>query len=1104
MPRFDEDQLPTKTFDLPGQVNVPDTAFEPDFWEDVVPAAFRMENSVVSAEHRLRGESDERRLDRRASVPEELEQFRDRYRNSNSILEDDMITRHLQNELATKETLEAAGASGIAAEMAAGLLDPINLIPVGGAAIRAARAGERILDGAIYTAKAGLIGAASAEALLQSSQETRTAKESALNITASTFLAGVLGTSSVAVRELIEASGGSMDDILRGVESDLTLGDSVGAASARGDIPLEAEGIRKDNAALNAALRAVKFQDPTLRTLEHPFRSVREQSQLLAETPLELGKNELGEATPRSVQAIVRNSQANLYRGLKGVDNAFANYTRGRDKRFGDIVLSEIQSRVPGAGGKDQLRYSDFREQVGLAMRRGDQHEIPEVAEAARIMRREVFEPLKDAAVEAGLLDADVDVNTAISYLNRVYKIEKLKQPREADKFVATTTEWLMRRRANAELREQTAKAELEDLNAQLKKAQEEKAENVADLRAEIQRRERQREKDQFDVDRDALEMEDIAQQILSRIVNTPAGRLPYDVSLPESRVGPRRGRNTPARAGPLKARLFEIEDELIESWLENDIEVLAKMFTRSVAPDVAIARNFGDLEMTEQMKAITDEKNDIARQLKDVETDTARREEIDAELVDADGETIERLNAELKNLDERAKARRPDLKKFSLDDDSLTKMEDRGMADLLAMRDRIRGVYGLPDNPMAAAPRVGRALRQLNYIRLLGGMTLSAIPDMARPVMVHGFGRVFRDVLIPAITNFKSLKLTAEQLRDLGAASDMLLNSRAQSLAHIEDDFSRHMKLERALGAAADTFGMVSLMSPWNTFWKQLSGLTSQTRFLRAIEKEVAGNINAKDARMLRAAGISTDDARMIFQQFQEHGGIEGSLYMPNTNAWTDKGAFEAIQTAILRDVERTIVTPGLDLPNLSVSTEWGKMAFQFKSFSIASTQRMMLSGLQQRDMAALNGLWLSVALGMVAYYAKQSEAGRPTSDDPRRWLAEGIDRSGVTGWFFEANNMTEKLTRGHVGLSALLGGPTMSRFQQRNAVGAVIGPTFGTISSIVSVAGNTAEAIFEDDESFDANDIKAVRRLLPYQNLIGFRRLIDAAEQGIIESGK
>lgn len=232
-------------------------------------------------------------------------------------------------------------------------------------------------------------------------------------------------------------------------------------------------------------------------------------------------------------------------------------------------------------------------------------------------------------------------------------------------------------------------------------------------------------------------------------------------------------------------------------------------------------------------------------------------------------------------------------------------------------MRDRLRGQYALPSNPDGIVLRAGRVARNLNYLRLLGGMTLSAFPDMAGIVLKHGLTSTFRDGFAPLVSNMKAVKLAGAEVKAAGTALDMILDSRAMSLAEIGDDFGRGSKFERAIKSAGTRFGVVSLMAPWNASMKQFSGMIVMTNLLRAAEKVANGGASPKEIRKLAAAGINADLAQRITQQFAKHGETQSGVLLAKAGAWEDRLAREAFRSAVVRDVDRIIVT--LDGINLS-----------------------------------------------------------------------------------------------------------------------------------------------------------------------------------------
>lgn len=1272
----------------------------PGFWGETVPAAFRLENTVASVaanEVRPDGAVFDPTFDPFESMREEDREYARRFAFADTPQDVAQIQAQIDRELRDRDTVAQAGALGVVSLLSAGILDPVNLIPIGGVAVKTYRAGRtaRILENAASFGQAGFVGSTAAEVFLQQSQITRSYGESATNIAAGTILSGALGGAGTALVQRL--SGRGIDDIVAQIDSDLTVypgpGGSVGAATTRsldaateakiregiaeqvrmGDIDdadeafraaaavtrelLVREGIDSDWA-VNAGLKIVGRQDPTLRLLQSPSVEVRELGQRMFETPLSLAKNQYGGASPLNAFALIRQHEAKLIRAVKKSEDAYVEYAQGRSRRFGSVAKLAAQRNLGLLGTK--ISHKQFREFTGQAMRRGDDAaDIPGVPEdavqhinrAASHYRKEVFEPLKDAAIKEGLLPEDVDVDTAISYLTRMYRRERMVEDRQ--EFIDTTKAWLARRQSTAAeraqsfaaeeaalkkdiaglrsqirsiqkavktgtqegsakatreavdaaferfetdltqraedilgqtpsaekagkaaasafrrefikrlvedvkegvldavdenatkilddiarqideadgpdalalIRDQLARAgedvageagaraaggsltdaaeegfiaaqkaferslksqakkireltedpealakaatdrELSEINRNIRttaankarkavqKATAETRKLLAATTKKLAQRRKLQGRDAVEADMTDDELLSLAEEIYNRILGTPVGRLPYDRNPQKVNAGAARV----AGARALKERVFNIEDELIESFLESDIELVAREYVRSMAPDIEMVKAFGDLEMTSEFKKIQDAYDRMFREP-------------------------------------------------GADNQALAKAMRRDFRDLKTIRDRLLNQHGLPDDPMAWTFRTGRFVRQLNYTRLLGGMTLSAVPDVARPVMVHGLVNTLRDGLLPLITQFSKVRRFSAELEDMGIAADLFNNSRMRAIADVQDDMVSGTKAERGMTAVSDTFGMVSLMAPWNKSFKTIAAAVSMGRLTRAMRADIAGTINKKELEFLRANYVDSSMARRIMAELDAADAARpGELVMPGEAKWGDKDAYRTFQSALNRDVDRTIITPGLDRPTMADATEVGRLIFQFKSFAIAATQRMLLSGLQQKDLATLNGLVLSVGLGMLTTKAKMWDRGRgeETRDwTLEKWLVEGVDRSGVTGWLFDVNNIVEKASRGALGMSALVGGEQASRYQSRNTVGALLGPSFGTAVTAVGVFGNTAANALGDEE-LRQSDIHAIRRLVPYQNLMGLRRLLDEFERGLGQS--
>ena len=812
-------------------------------------------------------------------------------------------------------------------------------------------------------------------------------------------------------------------------------GGSVGAASA---LPNRTEETMRSAFGIE---KATAFLTPGMRTISSPFLATRRISQDLAENAVQFEKNALGIPSPVAVETLVKAHDFKMATTIEAFDRLYTRYLTG-NAEGGRAARVAAQAREPR--GSNRLSFKEFKVAVGKAMIRGDVHDIPEVQEMARIARRDGFDPLKDKAIAAGLLPEDLDVKTAPSYLSRIYNTEKIVARR--DEFVDIVARWLKMRRDTVDI-------------PALRKAEAEAAHVIQDGKRSkdlLDKRGNIRNFIKVRADRDDLELQAIAEEITGRIISTPAGRLPYDAHLGRNPNAPR-GMGDKSR-GALARRTFLIPDAMIEDFLEQDAEIVLKSYTRTMAPDVEIAARFDDVDMTPQ--------------LKEIETEAARA----SSLVEADRE---KFPTQLSR--EKARTR-------------INKRKNQDIEDIQTMMDRLKGIHGRPDNPSGIGARAWRGAREVNLLSKLGGVFISSLPDVFRPVMVEGVTRVMRHAVVPLITNLKGLRMAKAEAKMLGAVSEMTLGTRLGSIADIGDDFGRFTIGERALGATAETFGLVTGIGPWNQFWKEVAGTVTMGRILTESRNWRAGTIKPFDSARLAEAGIDQSMAKRIADQFDKFGEERDGVMNAVTGAWTDRPAAEAMRNAMIREIDNAIVTPGIgDRPTWTTSTQAGRNVSQFKSFMFASQQQVMIAGaqrLRQGDLATLNGILLSVAAGTMVYYFKQLGSGRPVSDDPAVWLAEGIDRSGVAGVFFDVNNMAEK-----IGINVLPGGPTRSRYASRNLVGALLGPTAGLAEDVRQVVGNTIAGDIRSDS-------RALRRLLPYQNLFYIRSLLNIAEQNINES--
>jgi hypothetical protein len=183
----------------------------------------------------------------------------------------------------------------------------------------------------------------------------------------------------------------------------------------------------------------------------------------------------------------------------------------------------------------------------------------------------------------------------------------------------------------------------------------------------------------------------------------------------------------------------------------------------------------------------------------------------------------------------------------------------------------------------------------------------------------------------------------------------------------------------------------------------KSVATVMTQNRILGDVGRFDA--IKDKERAYLAFLGINRDMAERINRQFAAHGESVDGVRVANTQEWTDEAARRAYRAAINKDVDSIIVQKSVaDVP-LFAHTPTGRMVLQFKSFMLASHQRVLLRGLQEDQARFVGGVLALTGVGMMITWLKAVSGG--TTDklqdiqaNPGWWVAEGLRASSRCRW--------------------------------------------------------------------------------------------------------
>jgi hypothetical protein len=548
-------------------------------------------------------------------------------------------------------------------------------------------------------------------------------------------------------------------------------------------------------------------------------------------------------------------------------------------------------------------------------------------------------------------------------------------------------------------------------------------------------------------------ELRNEAQQTTNRIIGSPEGRLPYDETSASPYVGP--DVSKPALRGSLAERPLDVSNAFAEKWIEQSASKAAETYLRTFVPDVLLAERFGgDIELNGVMRGIQD---DYAAAI-DQATSEAERTRLGKQLNDT--------------------------------------MEDVGI-----LRDRLRGIYGIPSN--ASQRRIGRiaaAVRNFNVFTSMGLAAASSIPDTAVVTARWGLNHVFNDAWAPYLKSLMTdRKLTTEakrQFKLMDIATETIRGSRSHELSGASDPYAKLSKFERLLQAGADKFNLLNLMAHQTDMNKIVAATVASNGIYRAVKRAAEGKATKTDLLQVGQANIPQRMWDKIVEEYEASGDRINGEILPNTEKWENQEARDIFEAALNREVNISVVTPGIDKPAFISEPVLGVLT-QFKSFTAAATTRIMVANLQRADGQTLQGVMTMFGFGAMAYAVHSIASGQPMSSNPSDWAKEAVSRSSFLGWLDEANTLVSKGSRNQIDMYRLLGAqPGLKRDMGRGVLEQLLGPTVGKLENLTKVTGAAATG------DFSAGDIHAARRWVPGQNYLFFNRVLDEVEKSLNSS--
>ena len=787
----------------------------------------------------------------------------------------------------------------------------------------------------------------------------------------------------------------------------------------------------------------------------------------ILDTPLLKLKNtkEYGfQATNASIETQLRMREVGNIEAMKGIKEQYQLYV---NRVQGKTLKTELGINLHNLSG-EFMSLAEFSREVTKTRLMKMQHDVPEVAAAARISDEKVYKPIGNEMQELGIrkLPIERELNMWKAILETLTKKGEKSFVRKS-KVDGQTVEYSI-----TEIKNKIAKLEQRLINAD--KLVEDYI-NIIYNKTNIDKN-----KGLFkQIIREDLQKRGkyINEKKLNQLVDDLSTHFPfirfektkYTDNI-EDLLYERYLFNRPRYARASRARELNLLPETQIKLLDNDFIVgdifsLMKTYYRQVTPDILFTKKYGDPNGL-GYKYIDEAQSMTFPGLYQI------AQEYNLKAFKASGK-----QQKAKIIAERNKV----------------------LEDMEAAVELVRGTYGLPADPHHWTSRGMRAMKHYNALTMLTGF-FAATADVARITMTSGIQRGFKtqfEMWADMLGNKQLgiLKSGKKEAQSFAEAVDMITGQRAMLFSDIGDMFGMTSKIEGMMGKAANfNFMYINLMSRWTEFMKSAASVTIGSRILEDSVKWGKGTLSDKNKTKLAASGIDEQMAKKIAREFELHGTKLKYNFMANSAEWTDDAAKQAFGAALNKDINVTIVTPGKGDTPLFMNYELASTIVQFKKFAMAATQRMLLRGMQERDMDFLFGSILLMGTGMLvdAVYTELRFGKDYSKKSLTEKLLAAFDRSGLGGIYVDVNRSIEALTDNRIGLRPLLGEGLPYGSSMKSKVG-LLGPSASQIYNIFDIMYDVGA------NKYNHYTARNVRRLIPFQNVWYLDWLFDDIEKGL-----
>lgn len=433
--------------------------------------------------------------------------------------------------------------------------------------------------------------------------------------------------------------------------------------------------------------------------------------------------------------------------------------------------------------------------------------------------------------------------------------------------------------------------------------------------------------------------------------------------------------------------------------------------------------------------------------------------------------------------------------------------------------------------DPSSNANRMIRLLMDYNFIRVMNQVGFAQISELGNAVSIDGTVALMRVVpdmgaMIRRTANGDLEDLVARDIEAfVGSGVDRKIQASINRHS-VEDMYGlgKGDRIDKAIGGmnklkrlTADLSGLAPITvalerAAAKVAIQSLVDVASGVKKLR-MKKLGKSTLEQDIAARLKSFGLDEAMWPRVVNQIKENTVTNPSMFLRsrkvksiNMSEWTDIEARDAFAYAVARWTRQSIQQNDVGNLNIHMTSTMGKIFTQFRAFMLVSHSKQFLHNIKRNDFAAYQAMMWSTFYGAMAYTA-QTHVNAIGRDDKADFLKERLSAEEIGKMAFARSSWAALFPSAADTLAWATGYEPMFSYKRSTglATGFLSGaPIVNQLDTMGKVMQGGARSILNPDYQWSRGQQRALNSLLPFQNAIGIKNILNQMVEGLPEQAK